>query len=721
MTSLTAGRFGIRRLFNRTPARGAPAWPHSGTAPARLPRLAALGFVIPALLATLLAALFAGLAAAAPEPAPLVLDADHGPVPLSGHLSIFRDAAGTATVAALAADPGLFRPLGGDFNVGYSATGAWWLRARLKATAEGAGTWYLAVNAPYADVIDIYAPDEDLPMTHKRMGGLLPVSARDLHTNTHMARIVLEAGEETDIFLRFSGARSLSATPVLWRLPAFVRHLTLDVLLASIAVGAAAITCIGALTFGLWLGSAPFVWYGAYVGSTALVFLSNSGFLALILEDIPPDVVLRLQGMIGCLSITTGAFMIRSIFCPPGRLRVLSRAIAIFGTLAGASILVSAAGYYPVVAPGLITGVLLLAVLLPVLAALRVRRREPAAWWYFIGFSSYSLATFWFALVVLGVLPPASTLGWGHQTVGLLHMAAVFGGLAAALRAGMRERRALQSRLLAASERSTHELERAVTQRTAALEAEVKARKEAEAALRVALREQRNFLVMVSHEFRTPLATVRAAIAIIERGSSAMNERLQKEAEKIVRAVGRLSSLIDTFLTEDLVNKATMRLEWGPMDFALVARAICRDRAAESARTIHVSGLETAPIMGDQVLLSSVVENLVGNALKHSEQDIFVSIGTHEDGVWLRVADSGPGIDPAEHEAIFERYYRSPTASSRPGAGIGLNIVRRVVEMHGGEVDVDSARGKGSTFSVWLPRHRTPEDATGAGPQMVKA
>lgn len=61
-----------------------------------------------------------------------------------------------------------------------------------------------------------------------------------------------------------------------------------------------------------------------------------------------------------------------------------------------------------------------------------------------------------------------------------------------------------------------------------------------------------------------------------------------------------------------------------------------------------------------------------------------------------------------------------PSASA-PGAGIGLNIVRRVVEMHGGEVDVDSARGKGSTFSVWLPRHRTPEDAPGAGPQMVKA
>ncbi|WP_127089979.1 sensor histidine kinase [Aquabacter cavernae] len=716
MTSFPAGRLGRPLLFGRTLTLGAAHGPCPGHAGAWL--------ALFLLLAGFLAACLPGSSARAEE-STVLLDSDQGPVRLAGHLSVYRDAEGTATIETLAADPSAFTPLAGDFNVGYSAKGAWWLRVRLMATPDGAGTWYLAINAPFADVIDVYAPDAapdgSNPTVHKRMGGLLPVSARDLRTNTQMARIVLEADEETEVYLRLSGARSLSATPTLWRLPAFVRHLTLDVLMAAIAVGAAAITCIGALTFGLWLGIAPFVWYGAYVGATALVFLSNSGFLALMLENVPPSTVLRIHGMVGCLSIMTGAFMIRSVFCPPGRLRIMGLALAFYGALAGASVLVSAAGYYSLVAPALMSGVLLLALILPILAALRVKRREPAAWWYFVGFSGYSIATLWFALVVLGFLPPASALDWGHQTVGLLHMAAVFGGLAAALRAGMRERRILQARLLSASERSTHELERAVTQRTAALEAEVKARKEAEAALRVALREQRNFLVMVSHEFRTPLATVRAAIAIIERGSDAMNERLQKEAGKIVRAVGRLSSLIDTFLTEDLVNKATMRLEWGQMDFALVVRAICRDRAAESARAIHVSGLETAPIMGDQVLLSSVVENLVGNALKHSEADIFVSLGSHEDGVWLQVADTGPGIDPAEHEAIFERYYRSPTAGSRPGAGIGLNIVRRVVEMHGGEVDVDSARGKGSTFSVWLPRHRPSGDARTARPQTVKA
>ena len=124
--------------------------------------------------------------------------------------------------------------------------------------------------------------------------------------------------------------------------------------------------------------------------------------------------------------------------------------------------------------------------------------------------------------------------------------------------------------------------------------------------------------------------------------------------------------------------------------------------------------------MGDQVLLSSVVENLLSNALKHSDDDIHVSLGAHEDSVWLRVSDTGRGIDPAEHEAIFERYYRSPTASSRPGAGIGLHIVRRVVDMHGGEVSVDSAPGRGSTFTVLLSRHTNLQSGSESRPQTLR-
>ncbi|WP_348935302.1 sensor histidine kinase [Aquabacter sp. CN5-332] len=638
---------------------------------------------------------------------PLALDADEYGVSVAGHLSVLYDEAGTMTRDEAVAAADQFRPIPGNFNAGYSPKGAWWIRLRVLPKAGGGGTWYLAINAPYTDLIDVHArdiaPDGVARMTHKQTGALLPISSRDLLTHTFVVRVELTDLQEEDIFLRFSGARSLSAKPVLWRLPAFVQHLTINVLLSAVALGAAAITAVGALIFGLWLRNAAFAWYGAYVGSTALVFLSNTGFSALLLSPLSPMIVLRLQGMIGCLSIMTAAFVVRAIFCPPGRLPAVRWVLSAFGVAAALSIPVSAAGYYGLLAPFLMAGVLIMAVLVPFLAAARLMRGEPAALWYFVGFASYGIASLWFALVVFGIAPLTTFMEWGYQTVGLLHMAAIFVGLAAALRAGVRERRALQARLLSASQDNERELERSVAQRTVALENEIEARRQAEAALQVALREQRNFLVMVSHEFRTPLATVRAAIAVIERGSQDMSERLQREAGKIVRAVARLTSLIDTFLAEEWINKVAMQIERVPVDVAALAADVSREQAAQAARTIHFSGSPHAMIEGDPVLLRTVIENLVGNAIKHTDGDIRVELSPRDGGVVLAVIDSGAGIAPEEREAIFERYYRSVTAGSRPGAGIGLHIVKRVMDLHQGLITVSSSQEGGSMFEVWLP------------------
>lgn len=628
-------------------------------------------------------------------------------VPLSGHLEALEDRSGQMTLAEVMEKGREFHPLPGDFSVGYTSA-AWWLRVRVMPEAGAQGPWYLALNAPYTDMIETYAPDVtaegEVAPTLKRTGGLRPLNERDLITNTYTVRVTLTAGEPTEIYLRFSGNRALNAKPVLWRLPAFLKHQTLHVLLIAIAMGAAMITAIGSAIFGIWLRNRQFVWYGIYVGATALVFLSNSGFLALILDMVPPRGVLRIQGAVSCLSIMTGAFMVRSIFCPPGRMRHLGRAILGFGLFAGVCIPVSASGYYGMVAPLLMAGVLLLAGIVPIIAALQLRGGGPAAVWYFVGFSSYAIATFWFAVMVFGLTPPTSLMEWGHQSIGLLHMFAIFAGLAAALRAGARERRSLQTSLLRASQRNAAELEQAVAQRTAALEAEIIARQEAEAALQVALREQRNFLVMVSHEFRTPLANVRAAIAVIERDLLAAGENLKREAGKIVRAVIRLNSLIDTFLTDELVQTASMRMEVASVDLAALAATLAREFSAESGREVSISGAAKAEVEGDPVLLRSVVENLIGNAIKHSEGAVRIALESAPDGFTLRVRDEGNGIAPEEQQAIFDRYYRSPAARSRPGAGLGLHIAKRVVEMHQGGIRVLSTPGEGSTFEIWLPR-----------------
>lgn len=637
---------------------------------------------------------------------PLLLGAEDS-APLAGHMEVLEDRSGRLTLDEVMAKGAEFRSLPGDFGVGYTSA-AWWLRVRIVPETGADGPWYLAINAPYTDQIETFAPDVTadghVAPTHKRTGGLLPLATRDLITNTYTVRVTLTAGEPTEVYLRLSGTRAVNAKPVLWRLPAFLKHQTLHVLLTAIAMGAAMITAIGSVIFGIWLRNRQFVWYGVYVGATALVFVSNSGFLALILDMLEPRTVLRIQGVVSCLSIMTGAFMVRSIFCPPGRMRLLGQAILAFGALAGVAIPISAAGYYGMIAPLLMSGVLILAAIVPIIAALQLRGGGPAAAWYFVGFSSYAIATFWFAVMVFGLVPPTALMDWGHQSIGLLHMVAIFAGLSAALRVGARERQSLQSSLLRASQRNAAELEQAVAERTAALEAEIIARQDAEAALQVALREQRNFLVMVSHEFRTPLANVRAAIAVIERELDTAADHLRREAGKIVRAVVRLNSLIETFLTDELVQTASMRMEVVPVDLAALAGTLAREFATESGREVSIAGVAQAEVEGDPVLLRSVVENLIGNAIKHSDGEVRVTLDATPDGYTLRVRDEGGGIAPEEQKAIFDRYYRSPAARSRPGAGLGLHIAKRVVEMHQGGIRVLSAPGAGSTFEIWLPR-----------------
>ncbi|MEP9353771.1 sensor histidine kinase [Xanthobacter sp. KR7-65] len=642
----------------------------------------------------------------------LRLENDTFGIPVAGHLSVLRDETGTLTAQEALAAGARFQPIPGNFNAGYSAKGAWWLRLTLSAGPGAGGTWYLAMNAPYTDRIEFFGPDGEAGsgggLVSKVAGTLAPLAGRDLITHTSVFRLDLAQDTPQVILLRLSGSRSLSAKPELWRLPAFVQHLTLNVLMVSLAVGAAGISAIGALLFGAWLRNPPFAWYGAYVGTTALVFLANSGFLLLLLSSWSPTTVLRLQGFIGCLSMMTGAFMIRSIFCPDGRLPLVRKGLTAYGVAAGAGSLASAAGFYGAVAPFLMAGVLVLALFFPVIAALRLRRGDAASIWYFVGFTSYSLATFWFALVALGFAPLTRFMEWGHQSIGLLYMVAIFAGIASTLRAGARERRDLQGRLLAASRQNAAELEAAVAQRTAALTAEIAAREKAEAALHVALREQRNFLVMVSHEFRTPLAIVRAAIANIERGAVDMSERFQREAGKIVRAVTRLSSLIDTFLAEEWITKVAMRMELAPVDLPALAADVCRELGAEADRAITCTGLVHGRVEGDAVLLRTVVENLVGNALKHADGPVQVEVRAQTEGMTLSVTDTGAGIPLDEQSAIFERYYRSPTGSGRPGAGVGLHIVKQVVNLHHGRITLESARGAGSTFSVWLPATQPP-------------
>ena len=284
----------------------------------------------------------------------------------------------------------------------------------------------------------------------------------------------------------------------------------------------------------------------------------------------------------------------------------------------------------------------------------------------------------------------ASLVQW---LVGVLTLAALF-----ALASLIRARHFLQIH-------QSTVLEQAVLTKSAEL---VEAKGAAETALeteRQALAEQRNFLAMVSHEFRMPLAIIDGASQVMSLCGGVTGEA-KEELAKIDRAVNRMASLIGTYLSEDRL--CTGDLPYRPVEFDLhpVLASVCQVHSSQQGGPrLTLDSPDKCPVHGDPDLLRILFDNLIGNAFKFSSADMPISVTLERDGLVtvVTVADLGVGIHADDQVRIFEKYFRSPRANSFQGAGLGLYIVRRILDLHGGTITVRSSPGQGAVFVVLLP------------------
>ncbi len=230
----------------------------------------------------------------------------------------------------------------------------------------------------------------------------------------------------------------------------------------------------------------------------------------------------------------------------------------------------------------------------------------------------------------------------------------------------------------------------------------------------------RQFVADAGHELRTPLTSVRGFAELYRIGAVTPGPSLDDAMSRIEGESARMGVLVeDLLLLARLDQQRPLRRQ--PVDLVdLVADAVAAARAAAIDRVIHVhvSGPATGlTVPGDPERLRQVIDNVLANALRYSPVDepVQVSVelrrgsGAHTttDGEWacIEVADNGAGMPPEVAARVFERFYRADAARSRAagGSGLGLAIVAAIVAAHGGRVDVDSAVGRGSTFSVLLP------------------
>ncbi|SDR10438.1 sensor histidine kinase [Actinopolyspora saharensis] len=228
---------------------------------------------------------------------------------------------------------------------------------------------------------------------------------------------------------------------------------------------------------------------------------------------------------------------------------------------------------------------------------------------------------------------------------------------------------------------------------------------------------RRDFVANVSHELKTPVGAL-ALLAETVLDAADDPDEVRRFSNKILHESTRLGTLVSELIALSRLQGAEPLPELSTVDVDdVVEEALGRCRvAAESAgidiTTDEASGLQ---LEGDRTLLVTALSNLINNAVSYSPDASPVSISRRlrEDYVEIAVTDRGIGIDPADQERVFERFYRVDRARSRAtgGTGLGLAIVKHVAANHGGEVKVWSKPGTGSTFTLRVPRHPRREPA----------
>lgn len=230
---------------------------------------------------------------------------------------------------------------------------------------------------------------------------------------------------------------------------------------------------------------------------------------------------------------------------------------------------------------------------------------------------------------------------------------------------------------------------------------------------------QRRFVAMISHEFRTPLAIIDSAAQRLTRTKAALtSDYLAEKATQIKNAVSRMVELMDSILAAGRLQTGKIEIEKQEASLSAVIEE-CADRRRQLSSTHRLLlDVEHLPVnmSFDPAAIERALSNLLSNAVKYSPAASDITVrGWQEDGIaMIEVCDAGIGIDADDLPRLFEPYFRARSATGIAGTGIGLNIVREIVELHGGKVSVGSVIGAGTKFTMTLPTSSNPSQEKAA-------
>ncbi|TRX52676.1 PAS domain S-box protein [Fulvivirga sp. M361] len=246
------------------------------------------------------------------------------------------------------------------------------------------------------------------------------------------------------------------------------------------------------------------------------------------------------------------------------------------------------------------------------------------------------------------------------------------------------------------------------------LEEQINVRIKAENEARKALERERElnelksrFVSMASHEFRTPLSTILSSASLIERYSKPENEgKREKHVGKIKTAIGNLKEILDDFLSVSKLEEGRIGLNLTTVNASMIAEEVIDQVTplclSDQNIKLLIKGKERE-FEADDKVIQIIFVNLISNGIKYSQRDIKVTLNYTEKNLKISIKDDGIGIPPEDQKHMFERFFRAKNATNIQGTGLGLNIVKKYVELLKGQISFQSKLGYGTTFTVNIP------------------
>lgn len=644
------------------------------------------------------------------------------PMDLGGALWVHSDPSGTQTIEDVARGPHResFSHLPGAVEKGFTQDTVW-VRFTLQRTPEAAAGWLLRLRPPRINHATLYAPDGHGGYAETRLGDRQPF--RDRAVPDHNFVFPMDVGlDPREYYLKLSNAGvPLRVEMDVWQPGGFARFQKRDYTAIGVLLGAALLSVCMNLIFMSWLRDTLYGHYALYVVAIAVLATARLGYLAEWVLDTRPERVAQAVLAINCLFNTIATLFMARMF---GFRRHWPPASHFFAAVAAFNLVAFVLALTPLhmqIGPwvSLVTTMSTVFGAAFVFYLLAVRR----LWQYLLPALAFSVGTLigLYSLVKLwlGDAVPGAAPEHLYLLGSLTHLIVL--NVAVADRTRRAEREVLKERALALSARieAEHALESTVARRTAelaganvALRDEIGKRSRLETRLRQSLEEtrkmadqQQEFVSMVSHEFRTPLAVIDAAAQSLDLSRFGKEATVQRRTERIRRSVLRLSMLIENILLADRLHLDERSLRLQSLDMHALLQQLCEGFNQAATGRLQLAVQPLPQVVADRALIEIALQNLMHNALKYSPPDSSVSVTLTGigDAAQIDVADRGPGVPAADVQHVFEKYFRSDTVATVAGSGLGLHLAREIARRHGGDVVLAENSPQGATFRLVLP------------------